>query len=256
MDASGMSSAATPPGNSPETPLSEGGRLINTFIDPAKTFNDLRRKPRWFVPWLLLAVAQVIVALVIGQRVGFERLGRIAIESSPSATRQMEQLPPADRAQRVTMISKSIQYTFYASPVLLLLIGLIMAAVLMGIFNFMAPEKISFGASMGVVMYSFLPTLISAGILVLSLYLGDPEGFNLDNPTATNLAALMGPATTSKFVYILAKGVDLFNIWIILLMGIGYAAVARLRRQTTWATLAGLYILLKVVSAVWAQLFA
>jgi hypothetical protein len=256
MNASGMSNGATPPGPTAESPLSEGERLINTFVAPAKTFSDLRRKPAWLVPWLLLAVAHVIMALVVGQRVGFERLARTAIESSPQAAKQLEQLPAADREQRTTMVSKSIQYTFYASPVIILVAGLIMAAVLMGIFNFMASEKFSFGASMGVVMYSFLPTLIATGIIVVSLYLGDPEGFNLDNPTATNLGALLDPATTSKFVYIMAKAVDLFNIWVMLLMGIGYAAVGRMRRQTTWGTLFGLYLLIKLISAGWAQLFA
>ena len=34
-------------------PMSEGARIINTFIAPSKTFTDLRRSAAWWAPFLL-----------------------------------------------------------------------------------------------------------------------------------------------------------------------------------------------------------
>jgi len=46
-----MAAAPLPPVSAlaPETvPLSEGARIVNTFIAPSKTFTDLRRNASWW----------------------------------------------------------------------------------------------------------------------------------------------------------------------------------------------------------------
>ena len=49
------------PAPTPETaPLSEGARIVNTFIAPSKTFTDLRRSASWWAPWILIAVFAIV----------------------------------------------------------------------------------------------------------------------------------------------------------------------------------------------------
>ncbi len=50
-----------PPAPAPEPAgLSEGARLIDTFIAPTKTFTDLRRNASWWAPFALMAIVSVL----------------------------------------------------------------------------------------------------------------------------------------------------------------------------------------------------
>ena len=64
-----MYAAPVPPtASEPAGPgLSEPQRLINVFIAPRKTFEDLKRNPSWWVPWVIAAVFGIISAFLIGQ---------------------------------------------------------------------------------------------------------------------------------------------------------------------------------------------
>ena len=57
-------------------------------------------------------------------------------------------------------------------------------------------------------------------------FLKSPDQFNLMNPLAFNPAAFMDPKTTSKFLYTIASGCDLFIFWGMLLTAIGLKAAA------------------------------
>ena len=58
------------------------------------------------------------------------------------------------------------------------------------------------------------------------MFLKSPDRFNLMNPLAFNPAAFMDPKTTSKFLYTIASGCDLFIFWAMLLTAIGLKAAA------------------------------
>ena len=54
--------------------LSEGARIINTFIAPSKTFTDLRRNASWWGPWLLISICALLFVYTMKRQVGFERI--------------------------------------------------------------------------------------------------------------------------------------------------------------------------------------
>ena len=53
-----MAAAAIVPPPDPQhpAPLSEGQRLIDTFIAPSKTFTDLRRNASWWAPFIAIVI--------------------------------------------------------------------------------------------------------------------------------------------------------------------------------------------------------
>ena len=242
--------ASSAPEAQPSQPgLSEAARIINTFVAPSKTFADIARKPTWWVPWLLVSVFSLVFIYTIDQKIGFERIARQEIERSPRA-QQFDSLPPEQREQQMRLASKVTQGFSYATPVLALIGGLITAAVLMGIFNFGFAAEVSFMQAMGIVFYSWLPSIISVILATVSLFvLSDPEGFNIRNPVATNPAYFMDP-TSSRYLLALLRGLDIFVIWIIVLMGIGFATNSKnrkLTKGTAIATVAALFIVYKLV---------
>ena len=239
------------PAAAPQTALpalSETQRIVNTFIAPSRTFTDLRRNPRWWAPWIVLAIAFVAFIAVIDQKVGFDQIARTMTANSSRAA-QTEQLPPDQRAQQYERIARFTRVLSYASPVTTLIVYLIVAAVLMGTFRFGAGADIDYKTSLAIVMYSALPFFVSALLGILSLSAGaNPESFNLNNPVASNPAYFMDMAG-NKFFYTLASALDVFVIWCIVLMAIGFARNSKLRVGTCFTVIASWYLLWKMIAA-------
>jgi hypothetical protein len=79
---------------------------------------------------------------------------------------------------------------------------------------------------MAIVAYGFLPLLIQTGLSMVVLYLKDPEEFNLQNPLMFNVGAYLSPDTPAA-LRALGSSIDLFSLWIMVLLAIGISAAAR-----------------------------
>ena len=55
-----MTSAAVTPPPQAAPPVSQGQRIINTFVAPSKTFADLKRSASWWLPFLLMSLASLL----------------------------------------------------------------------------------------------------------------------------------------------------------------------------------------------------
>jgi hypothetical protein len=119
----------------------------------------------------------------------------------------------------------------------------------MAIFNVAVGAKVPFKTSLAIVTYGSLPGIIGAMLGIISMFAGvDPAGFNAQNPVATNPAHFMDP-TGNKFVYGMASALDVFILWNIVLMGIGFACNSKVKRSTAIGIVAGSYLLYKLVTA-------
>lgn len=241
-----MSTPAVVPDAQPG--LSEGARLINTFVAPSKTFTDIRRNQSWWVPWLLISIVSICFMFVVSQKIGYDQITRDEIAKS-SRAEQFERLSPEQKEQQMRLSANIMKVAGYASPVSVLLVGLIIAAVLMSMFNFGAGAEISFKQSLAIMFYSWLPALLGSALGIVSLFIGvDKEGFNIRNPVATNPAYFMDP-TQHKFVYGMVSALDVFTIWTIILMGIGFSSVSKVKKGAAIGMVAGAYIVYKLVAA-------
>lgn len=253
-----MSTGTAPISAQDAQPLSQVARVVNTFIAPSKTFTDIRRSASWWVPWLLISLFSIAFFVVIDKKIGFEQVVRNEIARSPRAQAQMERLPAEQRERGVSMqVTITKVSTIYASPVLVLLFALLIpAAVLLAAFNFGAGAELKFGTVMAIVSYANLPGIIGALLGIVSLMAGvNPEGFSIKNPVASNLAYFMDPAG-NKFLYGLASGVDVFVIWTIVLLGIGFSTTSKVKKGTSFAIVIGLYVAYKLIASGLGAAFA
>jgi hypothetical protein len=203
--------------------LSEPQRLVDTFIAPSKTFTDIRRNASWWVPLLLISIFSISFFVMIDKKVGFDQVARTMLANNKA----IQQLSPAQQEQAYARTAIGLKVGEYAAPIFVLIYVLIVAAVLMATFNFMMDAQVSFSQSMAVVMYGWLPGILSAILAMLALAFGDSEGFRMDNPIGTNPAHFLDPTTTSKFVYAMLTSIDLISIWMIVLIGMGFALNAK-----------------------------
>ena len=240
-----MSTAAISP--TPDAPLSQAERVVDTFFAPSKTFNDIKRSQSWWVPWLLASLITTAFWFTVGQKIGFEEITRTQIANSSRAA-QFEKLPPEQQERQIEISTKIYQYITYLGPIVGLIFAIIMAAILMGTFNFGLGAEIPFKGALAVVMYGGLPMALGSILGIISLLAGlKPEGFNAQNPVATNPAYFMD-LSGNKFLYSMCSALDVLVIWSIILMGMGFSAQSKVKKGTAIGVIAGLYLVWKVIT--------
>jgi hypothetical protein len=237
-------------------PLSEGARIVDTFISPGKTFADLRRSASWWAPFLLLSIVSAGFFYVVRQKIGYRKVIENQIQASPKTSRQMEQLPPDQRSQAITRQATITRYFLYCYPGVILLWNLLIAAVLFATFKFAASAQLKFKTSYAVVMYASLPLLLKTILATVSVVAGaDPDSFNLQNPAATNPGYFLS-AGNSPFLYSVATALDIFMIWTLVLTAIGFSCVGKIKRSTAMAIVFGWYIAFTLGAAAFAALLS
>jgi Yip1 domain len=251
--------ATSPAAPEPAGPgLSEAQRLVNVFIAPRKTFTDIKRNASWWVPWLVAGIFLIIFGAVTVQKIDMVQFLQREIDKSPSAQHRMEQLPPEQREKGIAMQATGTKVVFYIYPLFTLIGGLIIAAVLMAVFNFILGAEVPFQRAMAVVFYSFVPLIISTILLTMSLLLSsDPNTIDLTNPMPTNPGFFMDPQG-NKFIYAIASSLDIFSIWVVTLLGLGFAMASSNRKpvvRTGITTVFVVYAIFVLGRAAWRSIF-
>jgi hypothetical protein len=233
----------------PEGPgLSEPQRLVNVFIAPSKTFTDLKRNSSWWVPWLISAVFTLIFGVIAVQKIDMTRFVQEQVDRSPAAQKRMERLTPEQRTQGLAMQATITKVSFYMVPVFGLLFGLLAAAVLMFVYNFMLGAEVPFSRAMAIVFYAGLPGILGTIILIVSfLTSADPSTIDISrNPMPTNLGFFMDPEG-NKVLYGLASALDLFRLWWVALLGLGFAVASSNRKPSVATSMTTAFVVYGVV---------
>jgi len=251
-----MAAAPLPTAMANGAPLSQGVRIVNTFIAPAKTFTDLRRNASWWVPFLLSVIVSIIFVAVVDQKVGFRKVTENQIQMSPKASARLDQMPAAEGNKAIASQATVTRYISYGFWLLILIWNVTVAAILLGSFKPGAGADLTFKTSLAVVMYGSLPLLIKSLFAIVSLLAGmNTDSFTFQNPVATNPGYRLNPAD-SPFLYSLATSLDIFMIWTLILTAIGMSCVGKIKRSTALAVVFGWYVVFMLVSAGFGALFS
>ena len=249
-----MSTGASVSGALPQAPepqLSQMSRLVNAFVAPSATFTDIRRSASWWVPWLLMAILQVAFAFAIDQKFGWDTVLEQQIAKNPSAQARLDGFKPEQREQVLQSQAKITKYVAYAAPVRILIVWTMVAAIFMAVFKFGFGADIPFTRSLATWAYSTMPLSISFVLTIVAVYATSSSAtFDLNNPVATNLGYFIDPKN-SKLLYWLGSCVDVFDIWVIVLAGIGYSIASnnKVKRTTAMAIFAAVFVLMRGLGA-------
>ncbi len=239
-----MAAAPLPPVSTPVTtpelaPLSQGARIVDTFIAPSKTFTDLRRNANWWAPFLIMIVVSSAMVYTAGQKIGFRKIMENQMQAQPKTLERLEKLPADQRERQLEQGAKVTQIISYVFPVITLVIWLIIATVLFATFKFAAGAGVSFKVSLAIVIYAALPLMLKTLLALLSVVAGmSPDSFSFQNPVATNPGYFMSPAG-NVFLYSVATALDIFMIWTLVLTAIGFTCVSKVKSGTAYAIVFG-----------------
>ena len=194
----------------------------------------------------------IIALIIISLLSGFYLSRKMDLGSMQAA--QMEQ---ADQA--TAMVSKAGPFLMTAgSAVSTLLVALIIAALFKLISVLISAEN-SFKAVFAVTAYTLIAVSIVQIILMIVILSfktpGDLTGMtSMSSIIASNLgavfSALFGEDALPKFIMKFAGWIDLFAIWYIALLSIGYAAVSRKLKTAKAATwLVSIYVVIALIGS-------
>jgi hypothetical protein len=206
----------------PQAAISPIGRILGIFFSPKATFEDIVRKPNWLLPTALIVLFSLAAVIALNSHFSWRDYISQQIEKSPRAS----QLSAEQKAQQVEVSAKYSPVFAYIFGLAIPILGLlVIALVLWGAFNVMAGAGADFQTSLAVVSHAVIPASVIGTILFVTVLFLKPVGmFDLDNPVATNVAALL-PEDSSKWLVALGKNIDLLELWKLVLLSIGFAAV-------------------------------
>ena len=232
-----------PPPPPPEAPkeqpeMSEVGTLVNIFFEPGRTFEDLRRKPRFILATVIVALLVTAWNFGLYYKFGEKAVRQVVME-------QIDKSPQAgsmNAEQKENMVNMNMMLgtgTRFAMPILFALVCIV------GGLLYWAAAK-AFGGTGGflhgwaVFVYSALPpALVSmiANFIVLALKPVDDINYVASQQRGVIHAnpSFLIDGKTSPVLATLVSTVDLFMIWGWVLAAIGLRITNRLSSGSAWA---------------------
>jgi hypothetical protein len=236
-----MSTTATTP--APEGPAEIGtiGRVFGAIFNPKPTFESIVRRPNWIVPTILGCLIFMAVVAAFTYRGGWQSF----FEKQDASSSRFQQMSPQARE---SMMDKQIKFAppfgYVEGLVLPFLSVLVVAGVLLGVFTVTGAAKTDYKTSLGIAAYAGLPWVIHGLLSVLILFLKDPSTVDLQNILASNPAALLS-SDAPKWLAALLGSIDLFAIWDIALIALGFSATnpKKLSFGKAFATVVAIWLL-------------
>jgi len=214
------------------------GRLVGVLVSPAKTFDAIAARPTWVVAMVALVVIGVITGTLISGKIDFEDVIRQSLEE------QGRQLGEEQTQQAIDVGEKIARVMTVVGPLVFQpLIYLLLALVFMVLFKVLGGD-LTFVKSLAVMVHGMMPRLVLA-LLSIPVILGRQEfsakelesgGVMMSNP-----GAFLGEDAGLGLVA-LASSFDVFSIWTVVLLVIGFAAAARISKGTAAGGVVGLWI--------------
>lgn len=228
-------------------------RVTDVFMAPSKTFADIKRGNKsWWLPFILAAIVGYILYGVVSTKIGMEQVVQNQIHLSPKQEERMNQAPPEQRETSMKISLGITKGIFLGNPILLLLIIGIGSVGLWGTINFLFGGRASYGSIFAVWMYAGLPGILKVLLGVIVIFAGTaPESFNIKNYAPTNLGAFLNPLDTNAALYSLASSIDIITIWTLVLLGMGVAIVAGVKRSSGYIAVFGWWAIFVLIGVGW-----
>jgi hypothetical protein len=217
--------------------MSEASTLGGVFFEPGATFEDLRRKPRFILALIILAVLGTAYFLAINYKIGPENRRRFVAEQIDRSP-QGANLTPEQRNNAIDLNMKISSYVSYALPLII-----VFFCFLGGLFYWLGAKAFggtgNFWHGVSVYVYSSFPPGV-VGFIANMVILAFKSVDDIDLATSQRglVHANPGILLDGKAMPVLTTVVstlDLFMIWGWVLAAIGLRLTNRLSKGSAWA---------------------
>jgi hypothetical protein len=239
-----VNEASTAAPSSSDSALS---RIIGVFFSPGQTFASIAARPTWLAPVILMTIVGLGATALIMPKMDYDPMIREVLERQGQTV--TDESVAAMRAQFQMFGNLAWVWAGLGATAMTLLLG----GIFLGAFKAFGRD-LRYKQSLGATSHAFLPSVLS-GIL-LAIVVSQRESISpesMGDAVRSNLGFLVDPS--SKALHALLGSIDVFSIWIAILLSIGYAAATKTRVSQAAPIVFGLWILFVLIKAGWAAAF-
>jgi hypothetical protein len=213
------------------------GRLLGALVAPAKTFRAIAERPTWLLPFLVVCLTPVLPGLLAGPKIDWEGVVRSQLE------RADVDVPREQMEQAVGMWEKLGPILTYVGPLMIAVSILLFTVVFWGAFT-LAGGQPGFKRSLAVVSHAMLPVAVAALLsipVVLSMDTIGAQQLESGSYLQSSLAAF-APEDAGPVLLALLSKIDVFTIWTVVLLAIGFRYAAGVPQRTAALTAGLLWV--------------
>lgn len=235
--------AATPSKNSFE-------RIAGVLFSPGETFADIVRKPDILIPLLVILLIGYVTTFLTVPRMDFSA---ITAQQAEQMKKQNMSDSDVERMERFTALITKV--TVWIAPILAVIWYLIVALLLWGGVRILGGQG-NFKQAFSISIYSWFP-MVLFGIIVTIVIVArgtfDPSAM----PTLVKSnPAFLVDMKEQPILFSLLGNFDIFTIWTIVLLVLGFAAMSKLSKGKVAAIVLTLWVVLILIKLGGAALTA
>lgn len=215
---------AQPPTPTVKPKYSAVQRLWMMFTSPGEVFADIGVKPTWVVLMVVLVVLGVAAQTIITAHVDTEATIRARLED------RGRELSDAQIENAVEQAEKFSKFGPIIGLVIAPIAWVIMAAVFFVMLKLVGSES-DYQRALSTTLHGYWPPTVVALVLtsILVQRIDKVPQNEIANVVKANLGAFLSPDTPAWLAGV-ASTLSIFNIWTVVLLIIGFAAVGKLSK--------------------------
>jgi hypothetical protein len=209
------------------TPSSAGlwEDFIDIFYQPSQVF-ERRREGKFGLALLALVVISGILFFALRNGIAPIMDAEMAKAAAAMAAKN-PQITPDQIAAQQSMMEKFAGIGY----VIFLPIGIVVTAALLWIAGKIVGASAAFAAAMMIATYSQVPRIVEMVLNAVQGLVLSPESITSRYSVQLGPARFFDGASANPFLLVILGGLDLFTIWVTVLLAIGLAVIARVPRS-------------------------
>lgn len=225
-----------------EAQMSEVATLGNIFFEPENTFKDLRRKPRFIIAGVIIALLVTAYTFGVAMKVGEEGMRSFI---SDQIDKRAPNLDKDQKENAINLQMKISTYSRFAVPVFVV-ISFLIGGLLYWLGGKAFGGTGTFGGNLSVWVYSgFAPAVVAMIANFIVLMFKSPDDIDLAASQRGVIHANLGYFVGNDHPYLgtLLNTFDLFAIWGWVLAAIGLSVVNKMSKASAWTLILVIVIL-------------
>lgn len=191
--------------------------LINIFLEPTKVFTELREKPTFLVPALIVTVLSALAATLYFFTVDPDwfanyQLAAASAEMSAAEIEQAKQFMPGAR---------TLAYVTALTTPLLLAVVYVIIAVYYLLAGKVTGKVVSFRHGLALTAWSAMPMVLGALVALVGVFTSDNQS-SYESMQLLNVDPLLVQLPLDHDWALLARSFSLLNFWVWFLAALGW----------------------------------
>ncbi len=247
-----MATTTSMPEPGPQASIGTIGRLTGALFSAKRTFADIAAKPSWVAPFILCCALGLVVGFLLGQKTDWRAFFERQMNQNPRAE-QMAQDQKDRMLEAQTTWAPRISFAFGLVGTALTI--LVVALIYWGAFNLFFGAGLNFSQGFSITSFAFMPVAVSSVLAIITLSLKSRGDVDPEHFLVSNVAAFLAD-DAPKWLSTLGQSLDLFWIWCLALVAIGFAAATpkKIKTGSALGTVFGIWLIWVLARVGWAAL--